>query len=125
VFNKRKSEENEWNWKGREIEQINELKYLGYTFNERATDKGHIREIVRKANKVVGSVWGIGEKKWGGDSRRRMMMFEDREYIVRGRDLGMEGTRRGRESARKILERGARSGQRNARLHSEGRLQEE
>jgi hypothetical protein len=38
------------------------------------------------------------------------------EYIdVRGRDLGMEGTRRGRESARNIFKRGARSGQRNAR----------
>jgi hypothetical protein len=107
---------------GKENRKGNELKYLGYTFKERATDKGHIREIVRKANKLVGSVWGIGERKWGGDSRRRMMMFEDREYIdVRGRDLGMEGTRRGRESARKIFQRGARSGQRKARLHSEGR----
>jgi hypothetical protein len=38
-----------------------------------------------------------------------MMMFED----VRGRDLadlGVEGTRGGRESARKIFEMGARSG---------------
>jgi hypothetical protein len=34
-----------------------------------------------------------------------------REYIdVWGRDLGMKETRRGRESARKIFERGARSG---------------
>jgi hypothetical protein len=32
----------------------------------------------------------------------------------------MEGTRRGRVSARKIFERGARSGQRSARLDSEG-----
>jgi hypothetical protein len=39
-----------------------------------------------------------------------------------GRDLGMEGTRRGRESARKIFEKGARSGQRNPRLHSEARV---
>jgi hypothetical protein len=37
----------------------------------------------------------------------------------------MEGTRRGRESARKIFEMGARSGQRNAKLLSEGRVQEE
>jgi hypothetical protein len=35
----------------------------------------------------------------------------------------MEGTRRGRESTRKIFEKGARSGQRNARLHSEGIVQ--
>jgi hypothetical protein len=32
----------------------------------------------------------------------------------------MEGTKGGRESARKIFERGARNGQRNARLHGEG-----
>jgi hypothetical protein len=49
---------------------------LGYTFNERATDKARIREIVRKASKIMGCVWGIGDRKWGGDIRRRMMMFE-------------------------------------------------
>jgi hypothetical protein len=37
----------------------------------------------------------------------------------------MEGTRGGRVSARKIFERGARCGQRNARLHSEGKVQRE
>jgi hypothetical protein len=31
---------------------------------------------MRKVNKVVGCVWGIGERKWGGGFRRRMMMFE-------------------------------------------------
>jgi hypothetical protein len=78
VFNKikRKSEENEWKWEGKKIERISEFHYLGYTFNERTTDEAHIREIVRKANKVVGYVWGIGESKWGGNFRRRMMMFE-------------------------------------------------
>jgi protein subunit release factor B len=62
VFNKRKRENegNEWNWEGRKIERVNEFTYLGYTFNERATD---IREIVKKANKVVGCVWGLGERK--------------------------------------------------------------
>jgi trehalose-6-phosphatase len=36
VFNTRKmkSEENEWNWEGRKIEQVNEFKHLGYKFNE-------------------------------------------------------------------------------------------
>jgi hypothetical protein len=49
---------------------------LGSTFKEKATDKARVREIVRKANKVVGCVWRIGERKWDGDFRRRMMMFE-------------------------------------------------
>jgi hypothetical protein len=48
----------------------------------------------------VECVWRIGERKWGGDFRRR---------------LRMERTREGRESAGKIFDRGARSGQRNAR----------
>jgi hypothetical protein len=41
------------------------------------------------------------------------------------RDLVMEVTWRDRESARKIFKTDARCGPRNARLHSEGRVQEE
>jgi hypothetical protein len=39
VFNKtkRKSEENDWKWEGRKIERVSEFKYLGYSFNEKAT----------------------------------------------------------------------------------------
>jgi hypothetical protein len=61
VFNKRKrkSEENEWKWEGRKMERVSEFKYLDYTFSERE----HMREIVRKANKVMECVWGIGERK--------------------------------------------------------------
>ena len=32
--------------------------------------------MVRKANKVIGTVWGIGERKFGHDYMRRMMMFD-------------------------------------------------
>jgi hypothetical protein len=78
VFNKRKgkSEESEWKWEENKIERVSEFKYLGYTFNERATDKAQVREVVRKANKIVGCLRGIGERKWGGEFGRRMMMFE-------------------------------------------------
>jgi hypothetical protein len=37
----------------------------------------------------------------------------------------MEGTRRGRESVRKFFKRVSRSGQKNTRLHTEGRVEEE
>jgi hypothetical protein len=33
-------------------------------------------EKLRKTNKVVRCVWGIGERMWGGEFGRRMMMFE-------------------------------------------------
>jgi hypothetical protein len=59
-----------------------DFKYLGYTFNEIATNKTHIREIVRKANKVLGCVWGMEERKWGSDFRRKMMMFESTIEII-------------------------------------------
>jgi hypothetical protein len=78
---------------------------------------------VRKANKVVSCVWEIRE--WGSDFRRKMMMFESMIESILTYGAEIWGTRRGRESARKIFERDARSGQRNARLHSEGRIQKE
>jgi hypothetical protein len=87
-----------------------------------------VGEVARKANKVVGCVWGIGERKWGGEFRRRMTMFEsmvESVLHIRCRDLGMEGTGRDGESPREIFEMGARSGQRNARVQSEGGVQEE
>jgi hypothetical protein len=65
VFNKRKTknEESEWKWEESKIERVSEFKYLGYIFNLRATDKAQVSEVVRKAKKVVGCVWGIGEMK--------------------------------------------------------------
>jgi hypothetical protein len=51
---------------GRKQNRTNEpIQVLGYSFNERATDKAHIREMLRKANEVVECVWGIAERKWG------------------------------------------------------------
>jgi hypothetical protein len=116
---------------GREskTESVSEFRYLGYTFNERATDKALVREIVRKANKVVGCVWGIGERKWGGEFGRKMMMFESmlESVLMYGAEIWgwKEQAGGGGESAREIFEMGARSGQSNTRVHSEGRMQEE
>jgi hypothetical protein len=55
---------------------------------ERATNKEHIREMLRKANKVVGCVWGIGERKWEDDLRRGMVIFESMiESILYGAEI--------------------------------------
>jgi hypothetical protein len=72
--------------------------YLGYTFNERATNTAHIREIVRKVNKVVGCVWG-------DDFKRRMMMFESiiESILMYGTEIWGCGTRGGRERQEKYL----------------------
>jgi hypothetical protein len=44
--------------------------------NERNTAAAHVRELVKKAHKIIGAVWGIGERKFGHDFRRRVMMFD-------------------------------------------------
>jgi hypothetical protein len=126
VFNKRKrkNEESDWKWEESKIERVSEFKYLGYTFNERATGKAQVGEVVGKANKVVGCVCGIGERKWGGEFGRRIMMFESmvESVLMYGTEIWMKETGGGGESAREIFEMGARSGQRNTRVHSEGRV---
>jgi hypothetical protein len=126
VFNKRKrkNEEGDWKWEESKIERVSEFKYLGYTFNERVTGKAQVGEVVGKANKVVGCVCGIGERKWGGEFGRRIMMFESmvESVLMYGTEIWMKETGGGGESAREIFEMGARSGQRNTRVHSEGRV---
>jgi hypothetical protein len=49
-----------------EAERVSKFKYLSYTFNERDSEEG----------KQWRCAWEIGERKWGGDFRRRMMMLE-------------------------------------------------
>lgn len=38
-------------------------------------DDAHIREVTRKAAGIMAQIWGIRERKFGGDWERRMMMF--------------------------------------------------
>jgi hypothetical protein len=99
-------EENEWKWEGRKIERVREVKYLGYTFNESPSDRAHMREIVKKAKKVVGCVGNRREKveRWFQEENDDVWEHGRERTEVRGRDLG---------SARKIFKMGARSGQRN------------
>jgi hypothetical protein len=62
----------------------------------------------------------IGERKWGGDFRRKMMMFESMIET-----WGWKEEEEVVKNARKTFERGAWCGHTNVRLHSEGRVQEE
>lgn len=54
---------------------MEEFKYLGYIFKRNNRDGAHIKEVIKKAAAVMAQMWGIGERKFGGDYRRRMMMF--------------------------------------------------
>jgi len=63
-----------WKWK-ETLEEVDEFKYLGYTFKRNNSDEAHIKEVIKKAAGVMAQIWGIGERKFGGDWGRRLMMF--------------------------------------------------
>jgi hypothetical protein len=94
VFNnnkrKRKREENEWKWEG------SEFKYLGYTFNERATDKAHKREIVmidgiekrKEEEEENDDVWeriDVRAEIWGWREQEEVKRVPVREECKRNR----------------------------------------
>ena len=66
----------DWWWKGEKIEEVKEIKYLGYVFRKNGGQERQIRERVRKAMGVMGQVWGIGKRKFRGDWERRIKMFD-------------------------------------------------
>ena len=49
----------EWKWKGKEIEEVKEFKYLGYVFKKNGGQKHTSGDRVKKAGVVMRQVWGI------------------------------------------------------------------
>jgi len=76
VFCKREKRMNRnWKWKGESIEEVREFKYLSFTFMKNNKDEAHIKEIKKRAAAAMAQIWDIGERKFGGDVDRRIMMF--------------------------------------------------
>lgn len=77
VFSKKDSDRGKrnWSWKEERIEEVEECRYLGYTFMKNNRDEAHIREVMKKAAGIMAQIWGIGERKFGGDWERRIMTF--------------------------------------------------
>lgn len=58
----------EWRWKEKVIEDVKRYNYLGYTLQRNGGQEAHIRERVKKGAAVMEQVWGIGKRKFKGDS---------------------------------------------------------
>lgn len=70
----------QWTWQGKQIEQVKEFKYLGYTFKSNNSAEAHIRDLKKRANIAMAQIWGIGERKFKTNFRMRMLLFD---YTVR------------------------------------------
>jgi len=64
---------------GKEIEEVQNFKYLGFIFNRKRDYKEHITELARKGRMAVRKVWGLGERMGRNDFIRRWNLFR---YLV-------------------------------------------
>ena len=76
-----KEKNTSWNWKDERVEEVKEILYLGINLQRNGDLTNHIKERVKRANVVMKQVWGIGERKFQNDFKRRMMLFD---YLVMG-----------------------------------------
>ena len=78
IFRKRgrKSREEEWRWGEENIEVVKEYRYLGYTMTSNNKETRHIQEVLGKANRAIGQIWSIGERKFKTNMKIRLMMFD-------------------------------------------------
>ena len=81
VFNRcRKNKKESWSWEGKELEEVRQFKYLGFTFNSEGNYKDHIKELQRKGIIAAKKTWGLGENRCTNDFKRRKMLFD---YLVK------------------------------------------
>lgn len=80
VFNRGRKESKEtWKWGKERIEEVQEFKYLGFTFNRKGSYGDHIKELYRKGRIAARRVWGLGERVCRDDFGRRWTLFR---YLV-------------------------------------------
>ncbi|XP_071577651.1 uncharacterized protein [Temnothorax nylanderi] len=71
-----------WRWKEKKIEQVKEMKYLGYTQQRNGGQEAQVRERVRKAAAIMGQIWGIGKRRFGKNWKRRIGLFDKLVWTV-------------------------------------------
>jgi len=59
----RKKKGRTWKWKKEKLEEVEEFKYLGYTFKRNNSDEAHIKKVNKKAAGVMAQILGNRGKK--------------------------------------------------------------
>ena len=76
VFEKEEvGQKREWKWREEEIEEVKEIKYLGYTLQKNGGTEKYIKERIKKATVAMKKTWSIGEKIFKDNFERRMKIF--------------------------------------------------
>ncbi|XP_076482362.1 uncharacterized protein LOC143303987 [Bombus vancouverensis nearcticus] len=76
VFEKRKNKrrQRKWKWGERELEKVDELRYLGYILQKNGSHEKHIQDRKKRATIATKKTWSVGERIFKQDYKRRMKM---------------------------------------------------
>jgi len=93
-----------WRWKGEVIEEIKEIKYLGYVFQKNGGQEASIKDRIKKAATVMGQVWRIGKRRFRRDIGKRLWLFDRLVWTVLSYDVEIWGWEE-REGIEEVKER--------------------
>lgn len=63
-------------WGEEKIEEVKEIRYLGYILQKNGRSEKHIMERMRRATIAMKMTWSIGERIFKENYERRMKMFD-------------------------------------------------
>lgn len=75
VFENGKGRKREWKWEEEILEEVKEMKYLGYIMQKNGGAVKQIEERRRRAIVAMKSTWSIGERIFKDNYKRRIKMF--------------------------------------------------
>lgn len=71
-----RTKKREWKWEEEKLEEVKEIRYLGYIVQKNGGAEKHIIERKKKAMIAMKKTWSIGERIFKEDYIRKMKMFE-------------------------------------------------
>jgi len=86
------------------LEEVKEIKYLGYTLQRNGGQEAHVRDRVKKAAAIMGQVWGIGKRRFGKDWGRKIWLFDKLVWTILGYGVEIWGWKE-REGVERLEER--------------------
>ncbi|XP_033177240.1 uncharacterized protein LOC117151781 [Bombus impatiens] len=77
VLEKRRNNrrQRKWRWDEQELEEVDEIRYLGYILQKNGSDEKHIQDRKKNATIAMKKTCSVGERIFKWDYKRRMRMF--------------------------------------------------
>ena len=76
-FEKRRNKRRhrKWKWGEQDLEEVDEIRYLGYILQKNGSDEKYIQDRKKRATIAMKNTWSVGERIFKQGYKRRMKMF--------------------------------------------------